>query len=420
MNESDKTLEAKIQGLQIDRSHVRKNWLRPWMLILLIAIVLGPSLFAGYWFLLSGRGVLEVEAVAVRIATMKSSEDTVLEGTGYVVARRQTTVSSKTTGQVDAVYVEEGMLVEEDQLLAALDDSRQQTTLELAEAQVEETLASIKEFDVRIKQAELDFERVQKLVRNAHVSQHEVDQSKLHLDGWIAQKQRLEKSIEVAQKNVALRRQELEDTKIRAPFKGVVIAKAAQPGEMISPVSAGGGFTRTGICTIVDMDSIEVQVDVNEKFINRVSPKQPTTVTLVSYPETRLPAEVIAIIPTADRARSTVRVRIGFLERDPRVLPDMAVKVSFLEEGTTIVSEEQFPLGVEVPSEAVANEDGNSFVWLIEHDTISRKYVEVLTTAPNGLTRLSNDFQRGARVVRNVNQLDLAKLENGKQVKVVN
>ena len=420
MTESNNALEDKVQGLRIDRSSSTGKSSRPWLVFLVIAVIAGPSLFAGYWFFLSGRGVLEVEAAVVRIATSQALESTVLEGTGYVVARRQTTVSSKTTGRVAAVYVEEGMLVENNQLLATLDDSRQQTTLELALAQVEEIRASIDEIVVRIKQSQLDLERVKQLVVEAMVSQDEVDQAQLQLDGFVAQKQRLEKSVDVAQKNVTLREQELEDTNIRAPFKGVVIAKAAQPGEMISPVSAGGGFTRTGICTIVDMDSIEVQVDVNEKYINRVSPGQPATVTLVSYPETQLPAQVIAIIPTADRARSTVRVRIAFLERDSRVLPDMAVKVSFFEEGTTLVSNEETPLGADVPPTAVVVEDGQHYVWLIEQDTIQRKSVEVLTSTSTGLTRLVDDFERGARVVRNLSELDFSKFENGMQVKIVN
>ncbi|MYD45245.1 MAG: efflux RND transporter periplasmic adaptor subunit [Gammaproteobacteria bacterium] len=420
MTDTSNELEQKIEGLRIDRSQSKGKFSRPWLAFLIIAVIAGPLLFAGYWFFLSGRGVLEVEAAVVRIATPQTLESTVLEGTGYVVARRQTTVSSKTTGRVAEVYVEEGMLVENNQLLATLDDSRQQTTFELALAQVEEIRASIDEIDVRIKQSQLDLERVKQLVVEAMVSQDEVDQAQLQLDGFLAQKQRLEKSVDVAQKNVTLREQELEDTNIRAPFKGVVIAKAAQPGEMISPVSAGGGFTRTGICTIVDMDSIEVQVDVNEKYINRVSPGQPATVTLVSYPETQLPAQVIAIIPTADRARSTVRVRIAFLERDSRVLPDMAVKVSFFEEGTTLVSNKDTPLGADVPPTAVVVEDGQHYVWLIEQDTIQRKSVEVLTRTPTGLTRLVNDFERGARVVRNLSELDFSKFENGMQVKVAN
>ena len=420
MTETNNELEQKIEGLRIDRSSPRGKSLRPWIMFLLIAVIVGPSLFAGYWFFIAGGGVLEVEAAVVRVATPQAVAGSVLEGTGYVVARRQTTVSSKTTGRVAVVYVEEGMLVESNQLLATLDDSRQQTSLELALAQVEEIHASIDELEVRIKQSELDLERIKKLSIDAMVSQDEVDQSKLKLDGLIAQKKRLEKSVEVAQKNVTLREQELEDTNIRAPFSGVVIAKAAQPGEMISPISAGGGFTRTGICTIVDMDSIEVQVDVNEKYINRVSPKQPATVSLVSYPETRLPAEVIAIIPTADRARSTVRVRIGFLERDTRVLPDMGVKVSFFEEGTTLDSNESIPIGADVPPQAVVIEGGQHYVWLIEKDTIRRKNVEVLTTTSTGLTRLVNNFESGARVVRNLDQLELARIQNGKKVKVIN
>lgn len=420
MNESNNDLEQKVQGLRIDRTASSGKFPRPWFVFLIIAVIAGPSLFAGYWFFLSDRGVLEVEAAQVRMATSQVSGSTVLEGTGYVVARLQTTVSSKTTGRVEAVYVEEGMMVENNQLLATLEDSRQQTTLELALAQVEEINAAIEELELQIKQSELDVERMRKLVIDSMVSQDEVDQTQLKLDGLVAQKKRLEKSVEVAEKNVTLREQELEDTNIRAPFSGVVIAKAAQPGEMISPVSAGGGFTRTGICTIVDMDSIEVQVDVNEKYINRVSPGQPATVTLVSYPETRLPAEVIAIIPTADRARSTVRVRIGLFERDSRVLPDMGVKVSFFEEGTTIEPTEEVSQGVDVPPDTVVLENGQHYVWLIQNDIVRRKSVEVLTTTPSGFTRLENDFEQGARVVRNPNDLNQSKLENGSRVKVIN
>ncbi|MXX94321.1 MAG: efflux RND transporter periplasmic adaptor subunit [Gammaproteobacteria bacterium] len=322
---------------------------------------------AVYWFVLLPSSIPSVKSTVAKSVQFSSSQESVLEGTGYVVARRQTTVSSKTTGKVTQVYIEEGMRVSEGQLLATLDDSLQRDQLVLAEAQHEESLASLLELDVQIKQARQDLDRKQELLERSLISVDEVDQSQLRLDGFLAQKTRAEKGIEVSEAALVVQKQQLEDMTIKAPFDGIVIAKAAQPGEMISPVSGGGGFTRTGICTIVDMDSIEVQVDVNEKFINRVTPDQPVTVTLNSYPDTRLPAEVIAIIPTADRARATVRVRIRLLEKDDRVLPDMGVSVSFLEQGTT-VQRETLPTGIEIAESALLYDGDQAYVLVIDED----------------------------------------------------
>ena len=188
---------------------------------------------------------------------------------------------------------------------------------------------------VQIRQAELDLQRTQGLAARKLASQADLDRAQLTLEGLAgAARTRARRTWSLRERSAAVQRQLLDDMEIRAPFTGVVVAKAAQPGEMISPISAGGGFTRTGICTIVDMDSLEVEVDVNEAYINRVQPKQPVAVALNAYPDERIPAEVIAIIPTADRNKATVRVRIALLEKNPRVLPDMGVKVAFLERWT--------------------------------------------------------------------------------------
>ena len=324
--------KALLNELRIDRQETAQRR-RPVWWFTAIAVI-GGGIFAAWTFgvpMLSAAPV-QVETVFAQAIVDIPASGSVLDATGYVVARRQATVSSKTTGKVLEVLIEEGMTVEQGQLLAVLDDSIPRARMALAESQLDASLAALDEIRVDIRQAELDVERTRNLARRQLASQAELDRDQLALEALQARLNRTERDIVVAERGLAVQRQQLEDMEIRAPFAGVVIAKAAQPGEMISPVSAGGGFTRTGICTIVDMDSLEVEVDVNEAYINRVFAKQPATATLNAYPELKIPAEVIATIPAADRNKATVRVRIGFLQRDSRILPDMGVKVAFLEE----------------------------------------------------------------------------------------
>jgi HlyD family secretion protein len=276
--------------------------------------------------------VAAVPVAAAPAPVAATNDASVLDATGYVVARRQATVSAKITGKVVEVFIEEGMRVEAGQLLARLDDSIPRAELELAESQWGAARAGLDETKVQIRQAELDLDRVVGLAERNLASKADLDRAQLTLEGLRARLERTRQEVVVAERNVGVQRQLLTDMEIRAPFTGIVIAKAAQPGEMISPISAGGGFTRTGICTIVDMDSLEVEVDVNEAYINRVQSKQPVAVALNAYPDVPIAAEVIAIIPTADRNKATVRVRIALLEKNPRVLPDMGVKVAFLNE----------------------------------------------------------------------------------------
>jgi RND family efflux transporter MFP subunit len=261
---------------------------------------------------------------------MPPTDASVLDTTGYVVARRRATVSAKTTGKVSELFLEEGMHVEAGQLLARLDDSVPRTTLALAQAQYDAANAGLEETRVQIRQAQLDLDRFTGLTARNLASKADLDRARLTLEGLRARLERARSDAVVARRNVAVQQQLLSEMEIRAPFGGVVVAKAAQPGEIISPISAGGGYTRTGICTIVDMDSLEVEVDVNEAYINRVTAKQAVAVALNAYPGEPIRAEVIAIIPTADRNKATVRVRIALLEANAHVLPDMGVKVAFL------------------------------------------------------------------------------------------
>ncbi|MCZ6889873.1 MAG: efflux RND transporter periplasmic adaptor subunit, partial [Gammaproteobacteria bacterium] len=267
---------------------------------------------------------------AAAIAARPTSES-VLDATGYVVARRSATVSAKTTGKVMQVMIEEGMRVSAGQVMARLDDSTARAQLNLAEAQVQAARALTAELDAKIVRAQQMLARWSQLAVKGLASESRLDDLKTDLASLLARQTRAHLDAEVALRRAAVQRTQLADFLIRAPFDGVVISKSAQPGEMISPLSAGGGFTRTGIGTIVDMGSLEVEVDVNEAYINRVSPGQRTHIQLNAYPDKAYPGQVLAVIPTANRSKATVRVRIGFAETDDRILPEMGVKVAFID-----------------------------------------------------------------------------------------
>jgi RND family efflux transporter MFP subunit len=311
------------------------------------------------------------------------------------------------------------MVVTQGQILAILDDSVNLAQLALAQSQVAAAQASIAEFDVQIRQAQLDLERTQGLAQRNLAVQADLDRDELSVEAMIARLNRSKRDIDVAERTVTIQKRLLADMEIRAPFGGVVIAKAAQPGEMISPIAAGGGFTNTGICTIVDMDSLEVEVDVNESYINRVYPKQPVNVTLNAYPAVKMPAEVIAIIPAADRNKATVRVRIGFMGRDERVMPEMGAKVAFLDEDALDEPDSDAPPAVLIPRSSVGDDGGDRFVWVVEDDRVNRRSVVVGAKEGQRL-RVVSGLRTGERVVAGLDEELLASLEDGALVSVVN
>ena len=323
-----------------------------------------------WWLFLSDDELKEVTTFTVKSLEMSDASATsILDASGYVVARRRATVSSKMTGKVLKVFIEEGMYVEEGQILAQLDDSTMKADLNYSQSQLNEA--------IRI------FNRTKELAKDELASQASLDAARASVEGLEALN--------------AVRKQVVQDMKILAPFSGVVVYKAAQPGEMISPVSAGGGFTNTGICTIVDMDSLEVEVDVNEAFINRVKPGQPVITNLNAYPKWDIPSEVIAIIPTADRNKATVKVRIALLERDERVLPDMGSRVSFLRKMEN-KSPEIVKEGVMIPLAAVAIKDDQSVVQALDGSKIRFTKVEVVEETAN-YARVIDGLKSGMTVV---------------------
>ena len=375
--------EDLLNNLKIDRSQEGESEPFPTKIVSIIAAFV-LVLLVGGWFFFDEEDIQEVTTFTVKsVNTSGSSASSILDASGYVVARRKATVSSKITGKVLEVLIEEGMYVEEGQLLAQLDDRTYKADLEYAESQ--------------LKQAQIAFKSTSALIEGKYASPNELETREAIMEG--------------AQALVNLSKQRVDDMKILAPFSGVVVYKAAQPGEMISPISAGGGFTATGICTIVDMDSLEIEVDVNESFINRVESGQPVVATLNAYPKWDIPSEVIAIIPTADRNKATVRVRIGFLEKDERVLPDMGIRVSFLQKMAETTTEKKE--GVVVPNAAVLSQGDNSYVMLIRNGRIEVKLVEVAEETPN-YSRIIKGIRAGDQVVASYDQ----ELESNQKVSI--
>ena len=387
--------KSTLDQLRIERAPEKETpgFSKTWLFIVVL-LLLAAS--AGYYYWFEHDSSLEVRTVAARELRSEAAA-TVLNASGYVTARRQATVSSKFTGKVTEVLIEEGMLVEQDQVLARLDDANIRASFQLAEAQLVSSQRSLKETDVLLQEARLNFDRTRRLVEKDLASEVELDRNRALAGSLDAQLQRKRADVDVASRQLDIYRQQLEDAIIRAPFAGVVVAKNAQPGEMISPISAGGGFTRTGIGTIVDMSSLEIEIDVNEAYINRVKPGQDVVATLDAYPAWKIPCHVIAIIPTADRQRATVEVRVGFNELDQRVLPDMGVKVAFqeVERETTDAAK---ATGLLVPLGAIRNDEGRDYIFVVIEGRAERRAVATGETLDNNIL-VTSGLSSGERVI---------------------
>ena len=372
---------SDLASLRMDKDALAASAQRhalPWVIGGLIAIL---AMGAGVaWLFLREKPIAVSVALVEQAKAAGSAADTgpVLNASGYVVARRISTPSSKITAQVKAVFVEEGMSVEEGDVLAVLDDTTPRRQLALAESQVIAARKGVNEFDVRLKEARRTLERNASLYEQKLISESVLDASRADVNALEAKLSLTRSQVEVALRSVDVAAQGVDDTTIRAPFSGVVVSKDAQPGEMISPISAGGGFTRTGICTLVDMDSLEIEVDVNEAFINRVAADQRVEATLDAYPDWRIPAHVISIVPTADRQKATVKVRIGFDVKDPRILPDMGIQVQLMDAPKSESAVTQTARGAPIISmQAVTNIQGQDYVYVVKDKTVERRAIRL-------------------------------------------
>ncbi|HUO18474.1 MAG TPA: efflux RND transporter periplasmic adaptor subunit [Steroidobacteraceae bacterium] len=370
--------KALLGQLRIDREPEPERagpGRRPW--IIGAALALPVVLAGGAWLALSGAGGLAVHTATAQALAASGAVASVLDATGYVTARREATVSAQITGTVTQVLFDEGDHVKAGQVIARLDDTAQQAALAQARAQWQSAQAVLAQDEAQLAQSVRDVARDEDLVQRHLVSQQETEQARTLVETGTALVQSQRRQIELAAANVRAAQVQLDYCTVRAPFTGVVIAKAAQVGEIVSPFSAGGGFTRTGIGTLVDMDSLEIEVDVNEAYINRVQPGQPVVSVLNAYPDWRIPSHVVAIIPTADRSKATVKVRIGFDTRDPRIVPDMGVRVSFEEKAAAGAAAAQRLPGVLVPADALRKDAGEDVVYVVKDGRALRRAVTV-------------------------------------------
>ena len=408
-----------LEQLRIDPMHrdEHKTSARAWWIVVGVVVAIALVGAAVAYFVLRGPR-LEVEAATAAPPAASAGPTAILQATGYVTARRQATVSAQITGALTQVLIEEGERVTAGQVLAKLDDTAQRAALAQSVAQVQAAKAILVQTQAQLEQARRDSKRNQDLIERHLVSQQALETADTQVRTTEAQVASQGRQVELAEAAQRGAQVQLDYTTVRAPFTGVVTAKAAQAGEIVSPISAGGGFTRTGVGTIVDMDSLEIEVDVNEAYINRVRANQPAEAVLDAYPDWTIPAHVIAIVPTADRSKATVKVRIAIDQKDSRILPDMGVRVSFLEEAAKSGAEAGSqaaapPRGLMVPAGAIVERDGRSIVFTIESDhahatpvTPGQTYgdlrqVEGLTSGARLVRAPPADMQDGARIVVN-------------------
>ena len=385
---------ALLQQLQIDRgTGSRPDGPRPPFGLIIGAVLAVLAVAAAVvWFLVARPDLVPVRvAVAQGLASSASAGGvSLLDASGYVVARRQATVSSKFTGMVQDVLIEEGQHVDAGEVIARLDPSNARAAVAQAGAQVDSAAAGLELAKVAVANQGPKYRRDQQLHTAGYLSDQAVDDARAAYDSARANLDVAQRQLGVARAGRNVAQRSLDDTVVRAPFAGVVTVKAAQPGEIVSPISAGGGFTRTGIGTIVDMESLEIEVDVAESFINRVQQGMPATVKLNAYPDWAIPAEVIAVIPTADRSKATVTVRVGFKVKDPRIVPEMGARVAFLSPAPQTPSPASVQKGVVVPPEAVKTEGGDhSVVFVIADGAAERRAVRLGARQSEGQVLLS-------------------------------
>ncbi|HWN55632.1 MAG TPA: efflux RND transporter periplasmic adaptor subunit [Methylomirabilota bacterium] len=393
-----------LSALRIDE-HARRGPQRHGRRVLVIVAV-GVLAVGGTGYALLREQVPEVQTAIVRAD--KGGRPALLNASGYVTPRRRATVAAKITARVNEIYAEEGMRVEAGQVLARLDDSDAKVRLTAAIADRDATAAALGDLQVNLTNAERELKRNEELFQRRLIAEQQIDTARLAVDSFKARIVLARQQIRAADARIRMAEQDIDNCIVRAPFPGIVVSKDAQRGEMVSPISAGGGFTRTGIATLVDMTSLEIEVDVNESYIARVRDGQPVTAILDAYPDWQIPGKVRTLIPTADRQKATVKVRASFDKLDPRILPDMGVKVTFLGDVPTSA-----PSGGRVlaPRTAIRDEGGKPTVFLYRDGRVERRVVglgqargndqEVIAGLADGdqiVTAGAKDLRDGQRV----------------------
>jgi RND family efflux transporter MFP subunit len=374
-------LEPKaLETLRIDRGggteryeeETRKRW--PYYVAAVVFVLMGVT-----FFVFRPKAPV-VTTMRVEASSSNSAGSAVLNASGYVVARRVATISAQVTGRLTEVLIEEGAAVKEGQVLARLDPVQANARTGLARRQLDAAERNLSEIEVRMDEAKRNLGRVTALRERQLVSETDLDTAKAEYNALVARLAATRAQQQVAASTLNVQLRDNDQLEVRAPFAGVVISKDAQPGEIVSPISAGGGFTRTGIATIVDMESREIEVDVNESFINRVHDGQSVEATLDAYPDWNIPAHVISIVPTADRQKATVRVRIAFNELDPRILPNMGVKTRFLDdaaEASKAAAAESKAPKLRIAADALVRDGDRTYVWIVRGQAVEKRAVSI-------------------------------------------
>lgn len=412
----DSEIDAKLLNeLRIDHAQRDEDeggvprWVWAAVAVLVVLALVG----GGAWWLLGSRPISVQVATAAAPGAGGASANAVLQATGYVTARRRATVSTQITGTLTEVLIEEGDHVKQGQVLARLEDSTQRAQLNSAKANVDAAQAQVAQAQAQVAQARADAQRQQELVASGMTTKQAAEQARTGLATASAVLEARRREVDAAKAQYAQAKVNFDYTVVHAPFTGVITEKAAQVGEIVSPLSAGGGFTRTGVGTIVDMDSLEVDVDVNEAYIGQVKPDMPCEAVLDAYPDWKIPAHVVAIVPSADRGKATVKVRVALEQKDARIVPDMGVRVSFLSQKLSPAAAKA-PAGVLVPPAAVAQRNGHDVVFVVADGRAEERTVAVARQDVGSMKLLTSGVSVGDTVVAS----PPASLRDGAPVKV--
>jgi RND family efflux transporter MFP subunit len=382
MASSEVSAKPDLGSLRIHDGERQRTGMARRFVYAAIPVLIFAGIMVAAFALHNQKPVVEVAAASKPDA---GGPQTALNASGYITPRRRATIAAKITGRVTGVFFDEGTRVAQGQLLATLDDLDVRRALDSAKADRDAAQAAIADYEVQLKNARIILRRAEQLQEAGVQTQEALDNATTAVDSLKAKIELAKQQAAASQSRIGVAQQAVDNCIIRAPFAGIVVSKDAQVGEMVSPNSAGGGFTRTGIATIVDMRSNEIEVDVNESYIARVENGQKVAATLDAYPDKPFPAKVRTVIPTADRQKATVKVRITIidLEKYNFILPDMGVKVAFLEDEKPAPKgkgkdQEKSPLVVAyIPKGAVRSDSNASFVFLVRDGKVERRAVSL-------------------------------------------
>jgi len=406
MNESNNN-NIDLNRLKIDKD-LKASSSSGWRTFLFVLCAVALAVIA--WLFWSRNNVQSVELTEVQLISNRQ-QSAVLNASGYVTPRQRATVAAKVTGRVSELYIDEGMKVQKEQVLARIDATDVRREIDAAKADVVVADAAVSDLKINRDEAQRRLNRFKTIYDKGLLSQQDLDTYQTTLDSLNARIETSLKQTEAARARLRIYEQNLDNYTIRAPFDGIVVSKDAQIGEMVSPISAGGGFTRTGIATIVDMNSLEIEVDINEAYIARVVVNQKVEATLDAYPDWKIPASVRTVIPTADRQKATVKVRITFDSLDPKILPDMGIKVAFLED-KKLEAESNRPR-LSLKSSAILKLDSRTFVYLYKSGVVERREIKA-GESKNDITEVLSGLIAGDQIVDNPTD----RLNDGSKVKV--